>query len=337
MPVTVGGCGTLVLNRGKASYTRVMYDAAGHDAIVRDYPNLALTDRLGTLGDDYALAAGGYQDLSRYFAVQDRVGVASDPLEWSMVAGKLGGLAGLFRGTPLEAPLRARSVALFSPVLARIGMEAKPGERPTVATLRETLIGRLGANGDPAVIARARSYVAQLKTDPTAIPATIRAPILSTYAVNATPAEWDVLLSLAEAERSPVAKNRFVSLLGSARDDATAQRALALLKADRFTAPQKASLLRAIAGAHPDLAFDWAVANRDLVESFIEQSSRAGFIVGLGGGSNDPAMPGKITAWAEKNLPEASRNPAKRVIAGIAVRKAAADRLRAATGQWLAR
>ncbi|WP_447406521.1 hypothetical protein, partial [Clostridium perfringens] len=77
-------CGTVVLNRGKQSYTRVMYDRAGHDAIVRDYTRLSLDDRLGTLGDDYALASGGYQDLARFFEVMAKVGEGADPLEWQV-------------------------------------------------------------------------------------------------------------------------------------------------------------------------------------------------------------------------------------------------------------
>lgn len=336
-PVKVGGCGTLVLNRGKGSYTRVMYDDAGHAAIVRDYTRLSLEDRLGTLGDDYALAAGGYQDLGRWFDLMAQVKPDADPLEWGTVAAELSRLDGLYEGTPLEKPLRARVASILSPVLARVGFEAKPGESAPVSNLREALIGRLGTSGDAMVAARARGYVAALAKDPAAIPAAIRQPILSTYATRATPAEWDKLLDLAKAERNPVVKNRYVSLLGYAEDESAARRALGLLKTDTFTPPQRAALLRSIAGAHPDLAFDWAVANKALVDSFLEESNRATFIVGLGAGSNDPAMPGKIQAFADANLPEGSRGGAKRSISQIAVRKAVADRLKPAVQTWLAR
>lgn len=336
-PVKVGGCDTLVLNRGKGSYTRVMYDDAGHAAIVRDYTRLSLEDRLGTLGDDYALAAGGYQDLGRWFDLMAQVKPDADPLEWGTVAAELGRLDGLYEGTPLEKPLRAKVASILSPVLARVGFEAKPGESAPVSNLREALIGRLGTSGDAMVAARARGYVAALTKDPAAIPAAIRQPILSTYATRATPAEWDKLLDLAKAERNPVVKNRYVSLLGYAEDESAARRALGLLKTDTFTPPQRAALLRSIAGAHPDLAFDWAVANKALVDSFLEESNRATFIVGLGAGSNDPAMPGKIQAFADANLPEGSRGGAKRSISQIAVRKAVADRLKPAVQTWLAR
>ena len=84
------------------------------------------------------------------------------------------------------------------------------------------------------------------------------------------------------------------------------------------------------------MAFDFAVANLELVNGLLETSTRAGFVVALGARSNNPAMPAKIQAFAENNLPEASRGGAKRALTAIAVRKAAADRLRAATAAWLA-
>ncbi|MFN3434530.1 MAG: M1 family metallopeptidase, partial [Sphingomonas sp.] len=160
--VSVKGCGTLLLNKGKGSYTRVMYDQPAHDALVRDYARLPLADRLGTLGDDYALAAGGYQDLSRFFALMGQVGTNADPLEWSLVSGRLGRLGDIYEGTPLGEPLRARTVAILGPVLQRIGFTARAGESPLVSNLRETLVGRLGASGDPEVLRQARTYVGKL-------------------------------------------------------------------------------------------------------------------------------------------------------------------------------
>ncbi|WCM28841.1 M1 family metallopeptidase [Sphingomonas sp. QA11] len=333
--VAVRGCGTLVLNRDKGSYVRVQYDDASHAAIVRDFSKMALTDQVGTLGDDYALALSGDQSLDRYLAVQAAVPLDASPLDWSVVAGNLRSLTNFFQGTPLEAPLRARTIALLSPVMKRVGFDAKAGESPLITNLRETLVGRLGYSGDPDVAAKARAYVAALATDPNAIPPAIRAPILGVYAVNATPAEWEALLAITKAEKNPVTRNTYVQLLGTARDDALAQRALDLLKTGEFTNPQKAGLIRAVAGRHPEMAFDFAVANRDMVNGLLETSTRSSFIVSLGTTSNDPAMPGKITAYAEKNLPEASRGGVTRVLSAIAVRKQGADRVRADVAKWV--
>jgi aminopeptidase N len=333
--VTVKGCGTLVLNQGKRSYVRVMYDDASHAALVRDFAKLDLTDQLGTLGDDFALAMSGDQDLDRYFALQSAVPVDGNALLWATTAGDLSGMIGLYSGTPLEQPLRAKVRAKLAPVMARVGFTALPGESPLVTNLRETLIAALGATGDADVMAKARDYVAKLQKDPNAIPPAIRSPILGTFARNATPAEWETLLAIAKAEKNPVARNGYVRLLGSAKDDALAMRALGLLRGDDLTTPQKASLLATIAARHPDMAFDFAVANLELVNGFLETSTRAGFVVGLAAGSNDPAMPAKVTAFAEKNLPEASRGGAKRTLALIETRRQSAERLKPALTAWL--
>ena len=336
--MTVKGCGTLVLNRGKGSYTRTMYDEAGHAAIVRDYGKLMLADRLGTLGDDYALAAGGYQDLSRYFALMAQVGAQSDPLEWTTIAGDIGGLTSLYNDTPLEAPLRARAVDILGPELKRIGYEAKPGEPVTVSNLRETLVGSLGANGDPDVAA-AGAHLRQgagdqpdrdSARDPHADPVDLCAQ-----------GDARRMGCAAGADQGGDEPGRQEPVRHAARQcrGRCAGAAGARFAQDRYVhrSTEGGALLRSVAGKHPDLAFDWAVANRDLVNGFVEQSSEAGYIVGLGAGSNDPAMPGKITAYADKYLPAGSRGGEKRALTAIAVRKAAADRLRPAVATWLGR
>lgn len=334
--VSLNGCGPVVANLGKGSYLRVKYDDASHAALVDSYAKMTLADRLGTMGDDFALSISGDQSLDRYLAVIGKVGADANPLEWSSVADGTRSLINLFRNTPLEAPMRARVVAMLAPVMKRVGFAATADEAPTLTNLRETLVSLLGVNGDPEVQAQARRYVAALATDPAAIPVAIRQPILATYAVNATPAEWDALWTLTRSTTDPVVRNGYIRLLGAARDDALAARALDLVKGTELTPPQRADLLAAIAGRHPDMAFDFAVANLDMVNSLLETSTRAGFVAALGTGSIDPAMPGKIQAYAEKNLPETSRGGVKRALTAIAIRKQAVERLTPAVTAWVA-
>ena len=332
--VRVAGCGPLLVDWGKASYARTLYDAPAHAALTAAYPRLTLVDRVGLLGDDLALAAGGYQDGARYFATADRVGAASHPLEWIVVTRGVDALDTLYAGTALAEPLRRRAIARLVPELRRVGLVPKSREVPVRALEREALIERLGDLGAPEVTARARRYVTALAGNPAAIPAAIRQPMLQTFAWNATAAEWERLRALTETEKSPVVKNGFVRLLGTARDPALAARALDLLTTERLTPPQRAALLKSIAGQHPDLAFDWAAAHREAVGGWLEESTGAGFIPQLGAKSNDPAMPGKITAYAERYLAAGSRDPARRAVSEIGVRRATAERLRAATAAW---
>lgn len=332
---TVKGCGPVVANLGKQGYMRVRYAGDTHAALVANFARLDLADQIGTLGDDFALTLSGDQDFGVYAQTLAAVPDDASPLVWSVVSGHLGRLAALYRGTPLRDRIHAVEVKRLAPVLARIGYEAQPGESPLVSNLREGLVGILGGAGDPEVVKKARGYFAALRTEPNAIPPAIRQPILATFADNATPAEWEELLALTKAETNPVVKNRYVSLLGQTRDPALAQRALDLIKSPDFTDQQKPGLLRAVAGDHPDMAFDFAAANADLINNMLEASTRSGFIVSLGGGSTDPAMPGKIQAYAEKYLPESSRGRMKLVLSSIAVRKQSAERLLPGVTAWL--
>ena len=330
-PVTVQGCGTLVLNRDKQSYARVMYDAPGHAAIVRDFGTLALTDQLGTLGDDFALAKGGNQRLDRYFADVGAVSPDANPLVWDTIASQLADLEARLPKGPAKAAMRTRIATLLAPVMRKVGFAALKDESPLTATLRETLVGVLGAVGEPDIVAQARDYMTR---DPDAIPPAIRQQILVTFARNATPAEWDRLRALMLAEREPVAKNIYVSLLGRADDDALARRALDLMPGSDLTAPQKAILIKAVAAGHPDMAFDYAVAHLALVNTLVETSTSAGFVASLGAGSEDSAMPGKITAFATANLPLAARGGAKSTVAAMAARRLVTARIRADTAAW---
>nr|WP_277923580.1 M1 family metallopeptidase [Sphingomonas sp. TREG-RG-20F-R18-01] len=333
-PVTLPGCGTVVLNREKGSYARVQYTAPAHAAIVRDFGKIALTDQLGTLGDDFALAKGGNQRLDRYFADVGAIGVEANPLLWQTVAGQMSDLDGRVAKGAARDAVGAKIVRTLQPVMTRVGFSAGRDEGALTATLRETLIAVLGEHGDAAVIAKSRDLFAALQKNPDAIPAPIRAPILGVFAHNATVADWDALLALTMAEKNPVTKNTYVRLLGAPKDDGLAQRALALLTTDRFTAPQKASLLRAVANEHPDMAFDYAVAHIALINTLVETSTRAGFVAGLGAGSDDPAMPGKITAFAKANLPAEAQGAATRIVSAMAARRMVDARIREDVAAW---
>ncbi|URW76391.1 M1 family metallopeptidase [Sphingomonas donggukensis] len=330
---SVAGCGTLVVNPGKAGYYRVRYDAAGHSAIVRDFGRLAVADQLGTLGDDMALGYSGDQDLARYFETLDAVSPQSNSLVWTMVTGQMARLADLYDGTPLGERLKAKTLAQLAPALDRVGLEPKRGDSAVDTNLRETLVAALGAAGDPRVLTASRRYVGNLGSDMAKIPPAVRAPILRTFAANASIGEWEALLKATRAENNPVIRNQYIGLLGSANDPMLAQRALDLVKASEFTDPQRISLLAAVAGRHPDMAFDFASANAATINPLLETSSRSSFIVQLGGRSNDPAMIGKIQKFAQ-TLPAGSRGPADRTINSIRNRAVFADRLRPAVTKW---
>ncbi|MEA3032612.1 MAG: hypothetical protein QOH86_628, partial [Sphingomonadales bacterium] len=68
---------------------------------------------------------------------------------------------------------------------------------------------------------------------------------------------------------------------------------------------------------HPDLAFDFAIRNRERVEPLVDSSSRSRFLPSLAGGSADPAMVAKVQDYAARFMTPQSRRPADQAIASI--------------------
>lgn len=333
--ISVPGCGPLILGQGRGTYARLQYDAKTHATLIAAFDRLEPIDQAGTLADDFAFAYSGDQDLKPYLATLGAVKPDAHPVVLQLVASQVRRLQALFEGTPTGERMGGKVSQLLSPALARIGYEPKAGEPANQASLRELLIIALGTAGDKAVVDRARGYVGQLERNPAAIPAGIRTAILAAYAKGVTPAEWDRLHALARGETNPVARETYIALLGSARDEVLATRAMQLTLTDELTDPQKAQLLSVVAGEHPDLAFDFATTNLAALGKWVEPNALARYVVDLAGGSNDPAMPAKLRRFAEANMPADARGPVDRVINGIEVRAAIRQRVAGDVEAWV--
>ncbi|MGZ8361883.1 MAG: M1 family peptidase, partial [Allosphingosinicella sp.] len=126
---------------------------------------------------------------------------------------------------------------------------------------------------------------------------------------------------------------RFV---GSVHDEALARRALELALTAEPGATNASQIIGAVSADHPDLAFDFALANRERVEALVDASSRSRYLAGLASGSSDPAMLDKLEAYATRYLTPQSRRPADRAIASIRDRiRVRTERLPEIT-RWLA-
>jgi aminopeptidase N len=240
----------------------------------------------------------------------------ANPQVYSRVAGILENIYRLYEGDAPRQSLIARyASAKLSPMLGRIGWTAKAGEAPTVPVLRSQLIATLGAMGDRAVVTEAnRLYAAN---DPLATAGGLRTTILSVVARNMDAAGWDRLRAQARAETNPLVKASLYRLLGASRDPALAQRTLDLALTAEPGATTSPGMISTVAGVHPDLAFDWALRNREKVEALVDISSRSRYLAGLGAGSTNPAMVARIEEFATKYMTPASRRPADQAIGAI--------------------
>ena len=97
------------------------------------------------------------------------------------------------------------------------------------------------------------------------------------------------------------------------------------------------TMISRVAGNHPDMAFDWAVAHKDAVNEKVDNSARTRFIPGLASSSSNPATAEKVKAYAAANLAEGSRKEADKAAASVLNRsKIRQQRLPAITA-WVAK
>lgn len=314
--LSVSGCNPVVVNSGQTGYYRTLYSPALLERLTAGFPRLKPIDQIGLLADNWGLGLAGYQSAAEALDMVDAVPANANPQVWSRAAAILSSVHGMYEGDPVHrAMLERYASAKLSPVLARIGWTPKAGEAPTVPVLRADLIKTLGEMGDARVVGEANRRLAA--GDPLATGGPLRSTILAVTARNVDSAGWERLRAQARAERTPLVKAQLYRLLGSAADPALAQRALDLALTDEPGATTSPGILSAVASEHPDLAYDFAIRNREKVEGLVDISSRSRFLAGLGGGSADPAMVAKLEDFATRYMNPQSRGRVDVAIASI--------------------
>ena len=327
--VTLPGCGAVIVNAGQSGYYRTLYAPKEFAALAQQFAGLAPIDQIGLLSDSSALGLAGLQPASDVLALAKGAPLGAEPQVWQRIASVLAGLHARYNGEPeRQRAFDAFAVARLAPVMAQVGWTARPDEAATVANLRNQLIGILSELGDTAVIAEARRRYAAMDSDPAAVPGPLRKIVLSVVAAHADAATWDALRSRAQAEKTPLLKSNLYALLGSARDKALAERALQLALTDEPGLTSSATMIGAVAHNFPELAFDFALANQEKMNQRIDATSRSRYYARLAYGSSDPAMVGKLNAYAGANLAPGARGDVEAAIAAIQDRvKVKAERL----------
>ncbi len=316
--VEVPGCGPLIVNAGQLGYFRTLYTPRQLAAIAARFATVQPIDQLGILDDTWALGLVGREPAFDALELAATTPLDADPKVWANVTAILSALDGYYRGEGARrAAFHGFAAELLGPVLARLGWTAHSGEPAPVALLRDQLIGVLGALDDPAVVAEAQRRYAASASDPSAMPAALRKTILGVVANHADAATWDRLRAAAQAETTPLIKDRLYLLLAAAGDERLARRALELALTSEPRATTTAGMISAVSFRHPDLAFDFALGHLGAVEQRIDASSQSRYFAGLGQRSADPAMIDKIRRYASEHLPASARRDAETAEASI--------------------
>jgi aminopeptidase N len=334
--LSVPGCGTLIVNAGQTGYYRVLYQPDMLAALRKDFAKLPSIDQLGLLNDSQSLAYNDYQPIRPALDLLDAIPANASQKVMEDALGTIADMYGRFEKEPArQAQIAALTSQRFGPVLAKLGMKQQRNDSTLDSNLRSALISTLGYMGDAKVVAEARRLFAELDNNPAALDGPLRGTWLGVIAQNADQPNWDKMRKLGQAAESQLVKSTMYRLLGGARDEALAKQALELALTKEPGATLSAAIIGGVAGDHPDMATDFALANRAAVEALVDVSSKSEFIPGLGYGSSDPAMIGKLEGYAKAHLTPESRKPVDQAIAAIQTRIKSDPRIRAGVNEWL--
>jgi aminopeptidase N len=318
-PVTAPIAGPVVVNAGQTGYFRTAYSAELWARLAPEFAGLQPADQLGLLYDSRALGEIGVAPMSDFLALARNAPATGDPVVLRTLSDQLAALDWLFEGRAGRTPYRAFAVARTAPIAGRLGWDAKPGEPYNDAILRRSVLTTLGDLGDAATIAEARRRFERYLADPTSLRGAGRRTVLSIVASTADEKTWEAIHQLAKGSKDITDRARLYGYLGASSDPVLAERTLKLALSGEPSPTEAPAIIAAVAASFPEMAYDFAIANRAKVEALLEPTQRASFFPQIATLSRDPATLDKLAAYAP-TIPASSRGEVEKAAAAIRFR-----------------
>jgi hypothetical protein len=334
--ITVPGCGPLLLNPGQTGYYRTLYTPQQGQALAARMPQLAPVDQYGLIANAIALSLAGYQPMTVGLDFLNAMPPQGSAKVVQRVVNRWDDLYDRLEGDPAaQSAIAARVVSAYGPRLNQLGFAPKTAEPAVDAILRPTLIATLGKYRDPQVLAEAGRLFTAWKSDPNAIPGSLKSTWLGVIARNADAATWDAIHERAKATTGTVERASLYRLLGGAKDEALGRRALELALTAEPGKTVSAGMISAVADRHPRMAIDFVLAHLGEVNQLIDISGRSRFMQRLTSSSRDAALIPILETFATANLAATDRKPIQQAVDRIRFESAELPRIRTQTTAWL--
>jgi puromycin-sensitive aminopeptidase len=253
------------VNAGSTGFYRVAYDAASLAALARNLPALAPAERIGLLSDEWALVRSGERTIA---ALADLLLAFAEEEDHAVLDEVVGRLATVEHRLVADADrqrLRALVAAIFSAPLARVGWDAAPGEPDAIRLRRAALVRAVAVVGrDPASGAEARTRLDRFVAgERGALEANLHDAAVLIVARTGDLDRYSRFEALAERERDPTFKRRYLFALAAFEDPAAVTRAIDLAFSERLPLQEAAGFAGALLGNAVARAPFWERLRRD--------------------------------------------------------------------------
>lgn len=248
----------LSADAGALGFYRTRYDSATLAINTKNFGQLADSDRIALLDDQWALVEAGTDPLPTYLALASSMGSDLDSRAWLQILDAVATMEMAERGGPGYNAFAGYVRSLLRPALDRLGMAAKADETPDVLALRRALLRELGTVGDQDVINMARDRFGAFVTNHQAISPDDQGVILWVVALNADAKTFDELHTIARAAKDETEMRRYYGVLPAVRDPVLAQQ-VGVIALSPEIAPQadtlRMQLVMRLAAEHPQLSW----------------------------------------------------------------------------------
>ena len=250
-------------NANSAGYYRVLYDGDMLASISKDEKALALTERVGLVGDIAALT-NGYMPLGEAMALAPKF--AHDPNR-EVVTKTLNAVGSLDEHLVPEALMPKYRRYLSDMFLARaeqLGWKDKPGEDDDTRLLRPAIVGAVAIHAEnPAMIEQAKKLAWAWLDDRKSVDTDMLANVMITAARHGDRALFDRMHEQAKKETDETARATLLAAMGAFRDPTILKTAHAIVLTDEFQ-PRESMNIFFATSSFPD--------TRELGYEFVKQN-----------------------------------------------------------------
>jgi puromycin-sensitive aminopeptidase len=224
--------GPVVVNARGSGYYRVRYASDQHHQLAQRLDALDLLERFNLLGDTWAVVVAQQAGLEDFLLLAEALGNEDDPDVWAQASGALSYLDRAVDDDTREL-VATYARALLSPVLTRLGWDARPGEGPRTPTLRAQVVGTLGTVGrDPEVHTEAHRRYAAAGRGEIALDPDVASAILGAVAASGGPEDFEGFLEHYRHPGTPQEEIRYLYALAGFPEPSLAARAFELARTE---------------------------------------------------------------------------------------------------------
>ena len=271
-------------------YYRWSVDGPSLHALATAAPKALTTgQRIGFVQTLSALLGAGEIHGDDYISLLAGFGADEDPSVVATLTGQLALIQKAFVDESLEDEFASYVRRVLGPAAQRFGLDRMPGEAQSVSLLRPQLLAWLADEGrDEKALAHAEKLATSFLADRGSIDPSLVGVVLQLSALRGDEARFEDYRKRFEAATAPTDRDPLLAALGSFREPALRERALAYTLNEQVRPHEVFEIPQAM-GANPayeQQVFDWTLAHYDAIVKKIPPVY-APFLVYVGGGCDE--------------------------------------------------